>query len=69
MPNDVKEKLENRKKEIEAEFEKIQGQIKQTSKSQSELQAKLVQLQGAYQEVTNLLEEPKEEPKKEKPKK
>ncbi len=64
MSDDVKAKLEKRKKEIEEEFHSIQEKISETSKTQSELQGRLVQLRGAYQEIQSLLVEPTEKPKK-----
>jgi len=66
MPNDVKERLEKRKKDIEDAFQVVKARMSENSKAQSELQTKLVQLQGAHQEVSLLLEEPEEEKKSKK---
>lgn len=73
MPNDVKDKLQSRKDAIAKDFESLRAvrekHLEEGRKYQSEWQrklnevdAKLVQLQGAYQEVEGLL---KEEPEAE----
>ena len=53
-------KLENRKVEIEKEFEALKASHSELSKQLSENRARQVQLQGAYQEIEKLLEPEKD---------
>ena len=65
MSDEVKTKLESRKAQIEKEFDALKASHSELSKKLSENQARQVQLQGAYQEVINLLNI--DSPKKESP--
>lgn len=57
-------RLEERKKELESRFEEVKTNLKEASQKVSAYQAELVSVQGAYNEVMRLMEEPVEEKKK-----
>lgn len=52
-----KAKLEKRKQELEDRFEVVKNELKEASQKVSALQTEIVELQGAYKEVSKLLEE------------
>ena len=68
MADEVREKLEKRKADIEKAFEVLKTTHSELSKQLSENQSKQVQLQGAYQELEFLLKSdaPEESKKKDK---
>ena len=61
MPEDMKADIEERMLELQGEFETLSQEFRHNAKRNSEIQARQIELRGAYQELEALSPKTEEE--------